>query len=166
MGRSATVALAVQADHGGVCQVEVPCSQVGDLLGPGAGVVEEQQQGVVAPCQPAGTGKVGQQILHLVEFEELRLRGWGPFHRDGGYLLAGLQHLRFPAGDVLEQCVQGGQALVAGPDVIVAFVFQVAQEAQDLLVAEIGQFQLGDLDSLRLRQVAQQQPDGVAVAAH
>lgn len=62
--------------------------------------------------------------------------------------------------------VQGGQALVAGPDVIVAFVFQVAQEAQDLLVAEIGQFQLGDLDSLRLRQVAQQQPDGVAVAAH
>ena len=46
-----------------------------------------------------------------------------------------------------------------------AFVFQVALEAQDLLVAEIGQFQRCDLDSLRLRQVAQQQPDGVAVAA-
>ena len=63
-------------------------------------------------------GKVGQQILHFVEFEELRLRGGVRFLGMADTCWQGLQHLRFPAGDVPEQCVQGGQALVAGPDVI------------------------------------------------
>jgi hypothetical protein len=62
--------------------------------------------------------------------------------------------------------VQGRQALVAGPYVVAALVFQVAQEPQDPFEAQVCDVELGDLRSLVLGSEAQQEPDGVAVAAH
>ena len=109
-------------------EVEVADPQVGDLLDPCAGVVEEQEQGTVPQGEPAAAGQVAEQSLDLVAFEEVRFGRRGSLHGDGRHPLADAEHLGFPAGDVLEQGVQGGQALVAGADVVAAVVLQVAQE--------------------------------------
>ena len=111
-------------------------------------------------------GRCWSSASHLVAFEEVRLGGRCPLHGDGRDLLADAEHLRLSGGDVVEQRVQGRQALVAGPDVVVAVVLQVAQEAEDLFEAEVLDVELGDLRSLVLGHEAQQEPDGVAVAAH
>src|SRR5664280_3238187 len=62
--------------------------------------------------------------------------------------------------------MKGRQALVAGPDMIVAVMLQVAQEAEDPFEAQILEVELGDLRYLVLGDEAQQEPDGVAVATH
>ena len=111
-------------------------------------------------------GQASQQRLHLVAFEEVRLGGCCPLHGDGRHLLADAEHLRFPPGDVVEQGVQGRQTLVAGADMIVAVVLQVAEEAEDLLEAQVLEAELRDLRSLLFGDEAQQEPDGVAVAAY
>ena len=147
-------------------EVEMPGAEFGDLLDPGAGVVEEQQQGPVAQGEATVAGKAPEQLLHLVALEEVRLGGCGSLHGDGRDALADLEHLRLPAGDVVEQGVQGRQALVAGPDVVAALVLQVAEEPEDPFEAEVCNGELGDLRSLVLGDVAQQQPDGVPIAAH
>jgi hypothetical protein len=76
------------------------------------------------------------------------------------------QHLRLPAGDVVEQGVEGGQALVASAYVVVALVLQVAQEPDDPLEAEVVEAEPADPGPLVLGHEAQQEPDGVPVAAH
>jgi hypothetical protein len=60
--------------------------------------------------------------------------------------------------------VQRRQALVAGPDVVVTVVLQVAQEPEDVLEAQVLEAELGDLGFLLLGDEAQQQPDGRAPA--
>ena len=96
-------------------------------------------------------GRRCSSACDLVAFEEVGLGGCCPLHGDGRHLLADAEHLRFSAGDVVEQGVQGRQALVAGADVVVAVVLQVAQEAEDPLEAQVLEVELGDLGSLVLR---------------
>ena len=55
---------------------------------------------------------------------------------------------RFSAGDVVEQRVQRGQALVAGADVVAAVEFEVAQEADDPFEGEVAESQARDLAML------------------
>ena len=83
-------------------QVEVLRAQAGDLLGAGAGVVEEQDQGAVPQRERAVAGQVVQEVFDLVALEEPGLRRGGALDRDGGDLLAGGEHLRCPPGDVVE----------------------------------------------------------------
>ena len=128
----------------------MPGPQVGDLLHPCPGVVEEQEQGAVSEGEAARPGQVPEQGLDLVALEEVRLGGCRPLHGDGRDLLADAEHLRLPAGDVVEQGVQGRQALVAGADVVGAVILQVAEEAEDPLEAQVLDAELGDLRSLVL----------------
>src|ERR1039458_8736228 len=78
-------------------------SQVGDLLCPCPGVVEEQEQGTVPLDETPRSGEVPEQGLDLVALEEVRLCGCRPLHRDCCHPLADAEHLRLSAGDVVEQ---------------------------------------------------------------
>jgi hypothetical protein len=63
---------------------------------------------MVSQGEAAFAGQRAEQRLDLVAFEEAGLGWCCPLGRDGRHLLAGAEHLRFPAGDVVEQGVQGG----------------------------------------------------------
>src|SRR6266705_594181 len=60
------VALAVQADHRVLPQIEMPGPEIGRLLRPCPGVVEEQQQGPVPQRQPAVAWQPAEQLLDRV----------------------------------------------------------------------------------------------------
>jgi hypothetical protein len=81
----------MQARQRVLAEVEVPGAQVGGLLDAGSGVIEEQHQGAVAQGQAPAGGQAGDQVLDLVLFQEPGLGRGGPFHRDGGHLLAGAE---------------------------------------------------------------------------
>ena len=53
-----------------LAEVEVLRAQVGGLLGAGAGVVEEQDQGAVPQCERAVAGQVAQELFDLYAFED------------------------------------------------------------------------------------------------
>ena len=82
------------------------------------------------------------------------------------HLLAGGEHVRGASGDVAEQAVQGGQPLVAGAGLVAPVVLEVAQERHDPVEGEVVKGQAGDLAALVGRDEHQEQPHGVAVAAH
>ena len=130
------------------------------------GVVEEQQQGVVAQGKAAGVGKMAKQCLDLVALEKVCFGWCGSFHGDRGDLLADAEHRRLASGDVLEQCVQRRQALVTGPHVVVPAILEVAEEAEDSLETQVLEVELGDPCSLLLGHETQEEADGVPVAAH
>jgi hypothetical protein len=62
--------------------------------------------------------------------------------------------------------VDGGEALVACADVVVAVDLEVAEEANEALEGEIGEHEPGDPTSLVCGDEHQEQPDRVTVAAH
>lgn len=65
---------------------------------------------------------------------------------------------------IVEQGVQGGQALVACPHVVVAPGLQVAEEAEDPLEGEVLDGEPGELGATVVGHETQQEPHGVAVA--
>jgi hypothetical protein len=83
-------------------QVEVLRAQAGDLLGAGAGVVEEQDQGAVPQRERAVAGQVVQEVFDLVALEEPGFGRGGALDRDGRDLLAGGEHVGGASGDVVE----------------------------------------------------------------
>ena len=156
----------MEADERPFAEFEVADSKIGDLLCPSAGVVEEQEQGSVSQGEPSAALQAAEQGLDLVAFQEAGLGRCGPFHRDGGHPLAHGERLGFTGGDVVEQRVHGGQTLVAGSDVVVALVLQVAQEAHDPVEGQVVDGQLGDLGLVVVGHEPQQEHDRVPVAAH
>jgi hypothetical protein len=72
---------------------------------------------------------VTEQCLDLVALQEVRLGRGHALHRDGCDLLADIEHLRRPGGDVLEEAVQRGEPLVAGANVVAALLFEVWRNA-------------------------------------
>ena len=141
-------------------------AQVGNLLGPRPGVVEEQQQRPVPQGESPIAGQASEELLDFVAFEVARLGRSGSLHRDGHHPLTDSEHLWVTAGDVVEEGVQCRQALVAGSGVVTSVLFQVAEEAEDALEAEVTDVELGDLGALVGGDEAQQESHGVSVAAH
>src|SRR2546422_482338 len=77
-----------------------------------------------------------------------------------------VQHLREPPGEVVEEGVEACDALIPCPDLIMALVLQVADEAKHALEAEISSREPGDLAPRVLRDEAEKQPEDIAIAAH
>jgi hypothetical protein len=149
-----------------LAEVEVLHAQAGGLLRAGAGVVEEQDQGAVPQRERAVAGQAAQEVFDLVALEEPGFRWGSAFDRDARHLLAGGEHVRCPSGYVVEQAVQGGQPLVAGAGVVAPVLLEVAEEPDDAVEGEVGEGEAGDLAPLVGRDEHQEEPHGVAVAAH
>jgi len=62
----------------------------------GAGVVEEQDQGLVPQRERAVAGQAAQEVFDLVVFEEAGFRRGGALDRDRRDLLASGEHGWFP----------------------------------------------------------------------
>jgi len=59
--------------------------------------------------------------------------------------LADAEHLWCPHGDVVEQGVHGGEALVAGAGVVASILFEMSEEADDALEGQVVEAKAGDL---------------------
>ncbi len=139
------VALAVQAHGRVLAEVEVLDAEVRGFLDTGAGVVEEQDQRPVTERVPPAVGEAVEQLLDLVELEEPGFRWRDAFGGDRRDALADGEHLRGAGRDVFEQGVDHREPLVAGPGVVPAVLFEMAQERDDPLEREITDRQLGEL---------------------
>jgi hypothetical protein len=62
--------------------------------------------------------------------------------------------------------VQGSQPLVAGAGLVAPVLLEVADESEDPLEGQVSEREAGDLAALVGRGEHQEQPHGVAVAAH
>ncbi len=164
--RAPLVALSMEPDQGSLAELEVPHPQVSALLHPGPGVVQEQEQGTVSEGESPCSREPTEQRLDLVSLEEMRLCRCRPLHGDGRHLLTEPEHLGLAAGDVVEQRVQRRQALVARADLVASSILEMPEESEDSLAAQVLDGEPGDLRFLVTGHEAQQEPDGVTVAAH
>src|SRR3972149_5126288 len=154
----------MEPDVGLVIEVEMPDSQVRDLLGPGAGVVQKEQQGAIAQRAPCARRHAGEEGLDVAAFEETSLRWRHPFAGDACDLFRDGEQLRDPASEVVEEGAEDREPVVARPGVIGPTVFEGLQEAKDPSRRQGAQRQLGDAASGVIRDEAQEEPQPVAVA--
>ena len=71
---------------------------------------------------------MSDEVLHFIAFEESRFRWSHALHRHSRYALADDQHFGCSPGDVLEEAVYGGQALVARAHVVATVGFEMPVE--------------------------------------
>src|SRR5437016_3593276 len=108
----------------GVCTAET--SKLGD---PQAGLDRKHEHGVVAPANPGGTVAGGQEGVDLVVDEVCDEIGLEALRRDGQYPLNACRVLGVVQRGVGEEGMDGGEAVVAGADGVVAVSFEVVQES-------------------------------------
>ena len=127
---SGFASLPVQADGRRPGEVEVGDSCVRSLAGPGSGVVQEQEQRVVAlPLGVAAVGRFEQGFdLRLVQVG--RDRDPDSTERDPPDPCGLLDQFRCLAPDEAEQRVEGGKALVASRWRIPASLFEVSRNSR------------------------------------
>ena len=77
-----------------LAEVEVLDAQVGHLLGPCPGVVEEQQQSAVSEREASFGGQPTEKLFDLVALEEAGLRRSRPLHWNGSDSLADAEQFR------------------------------------------------------------------------
>jgi hypothetical protein len=65
----------VKTDEGVIAEIEVRDTQIGGLLDPRPGVVEEHEQRPVPQREPTLARQATEKLLDLVAFEEARLGG-------------------------------------------------------------------------------------------
>ena len=114
-----------------LAEVKVFDPQVSDLLRTGPGVVEEEQQGVIPQAETPFVGQRAKQRLGLVTLKEVGLSRSRALHWDGGDPLAYVEHLRGPCGDVVEERVEAGEALVARADMVMTINLEITKEPDD-----------------------------------
>jgi hypothetical protein len=155
----------VEANAGGRLQLEIAPSEVRGLLRASAGVIEEQQERVVAPRVPARRGQGREERVNVIALEKARFRRGRPFHRDRGDALGHGQELRDAAAQVLEERVQARQALIPRAHAVTPGRLQVVQKAERAFETQVVEGQLGDLPARVLRDEAQEEAKSVSIAA-
>ena len=130
------------------------------------GVVEEDEEGSV----PEGVTSPDRQLLqkggHFFSLEEMSLGRCDAFDGSGGHTLTDLDHLRNAAGDVPEEGADRGQTLVAGSNVVAAGLLEMSEKGHNPFRGEILEGKLRDGAPHRGGDEAQEEPKGIAVAAH
>ena len=156
----------MQAHLSGLVQVEVLYLDGKCLAHPGAGIVEKQQEGMVA--RPAG-----RLVIHLVQDEVYILRFqigcWGRTGPLGGQRqdpLVLLGMYRILADQMLAKAMDGREPTVAGRGAIAAHGLQVGQKCGNRLDLERSGLQIRNRAAPRLCQIDQQQAQRIAVGMH
>jgi hypothetical protein len=127
----------VEPDAGLRLQLEVLDAEVGHLLDASTGVVQEKEEHAIAECVAPAGRQSREEGADFVALQEVGFRRSGPLAGDGRYALADREQLRISAREVLEEGVDGRQALVASPDVVAANLLQVPQEPKDSLEGQV-----------------------------
>lgn len=92
-----------------------------------------------------------KQRAHLVTLQERDLGTPRALAGDRGDSLTGIEELRAPRGDVVEEHVERGEPLVACLRTITARAFDVVQELEEALEREVLERQTGHLRAPILR---------------
>jgi hypothetical protein len=102
------------------------------LRNPGAGVIEQREEQVVASSCPCRDIDCGKERLYLVEVQETKYRSNTTFARysENALSIAG-EIRRNVAEDKANKGANSGEAGVACPSGIETLVFQILQESQD-----------------------------------
>jgi len=107
--------------------------------------------------------KEGVDFLPL---EEPGFRGSDTLHRDRRYSLGDCQQLRLAPGEILKEGVEACHALIPGPDLIAASVFQVADEPEHALEAEVVRREPRDPAPGVLCEETKKQSEDITIASH
>ena len=114
------------------------CGEFGD---PQSGLDGESEHGVVAPAGPGALVAGAQQRVDLGLGEVGEEVAFGSFGRDGEHALDGAGVFGVVQGEVAEQRVDRGQAVVAGGGAVVPVAFEVVEERGDQRRVEVGDVQ-------------------------
>ena len=155
--------LAVEADLCRCVQPHVGDAQGDDFLDPRPGVEHGGEERVVAAAVDGVAIDGAEDNLDLFMLEVLHGAAAGPLERDGEDALT----VREPCGvlhGAVPECMDRGEAHVAGGGAVVPVELQVLKEREDRLGAEVVSVELDD-GPLRLgRDEAQQEHEAVSIA--
>ena len=151
---------------GAAAEHHVLASQSDQLGDPQAGLDRDEQQGVVAPADPAGAVGAGQEGVDFVLGQELHDGALGALGRDGKDACDEGGVLGMAEGGEAEHGVQRGEAGVAGADGVAALGLEVVQEGADELGVEVLELQPGRRPAGLLCGEGQEQLEGVPVGGH
>jgi hypothetical protein len=156
-------ALADAVDVRAGAEHEVCQGKAGQLGYAQPGLDGEEDHGVIAPPGPGRLVAGGQQGVDLVLGEvgdEVALEAFG---RDGEHALDRRGVLRVAQGGVAEQRVDGGEAVVASADAVVAVAFEVVQERCNGRGVEVADVELAGLLVGAVDGEAEQESEGVPI---
>ena len=156
--------LAVEPGRRGCAEAEIRDRQLGSLRSSCAGVVEEEQQGVVPAA--LSTAAIGnrEQSVHLV-LVEVGHHGRGrATKRDRLDLRGVVYELGHEAPDEPEQRVEGGEALVPRGNRVAAFLLKVGKEAAHDRRVDLFDGDPGRVGRVPVGDETEEQTDRVAVA--
>jgi hypothetical protein len=125
--------------EGKVCE-----SQLRYFLSPCTGVVEKKEQRSIAQSVAPCPRQLCEQGSNLVAFEEARCRWSRTFLRDRRNPLRFGKHLRYVYCYVTEECVQCGEPLVTGVDVVPAIGLEMSEKLPGPICSEVDKRQSGD----------------------
>ena len=83
------------------------------------------------------TGESGEPSAHFVSFQEDGLRLGCALSRNAHDALARAEHFRHAPRDVVEQCANGGEALVACACAVAAALLEGAKEFDDTIEGQV-----------------------------
>ncbi len=159
------VTLPMETDASGR-EIEIANTEVYGFLNSRTRVVEEQDERPIPHGVPSGRWQLREEGCDLIALQEARIRWWHSLRWDRRDALGDSEHLGGTHGQVLEESMQHGQALVARPRVVVANSFEMAQEAEHSLERQVSVRQLRDPTMCLVRDEAQEQLDAIPIAAH
>ena len=157
-------ALAVAANVGAGAEADLGDGQAGELGHAQPGLAAEGEQRVVAAAVPGAGIGCGEQGRDLVRGQVAQVGPVADLERDAEYPLDEGALADAGQGGVAEQRVDDGQPDVAGGDAVAPARLQVVQERADRAGVQVGQALPGGLLPGLLMDVADQEPDRVAVA--
>jgi len=163
---SLLVALADDGDDS-ILQIEPANSGTGDLLGSGAGVIEESKDGQV-PYSVGSSGRwLSQKGLQFLSVKGLRRPLGNALHGDGQNASGVDFEIRVVEREIFEKGLDGGQPLIARFRRVVPAVcgiFQILKEAKDGFGVQVLDAQRPGARILET-EISDQELEGVAVAS-
>src|ERR1700726_3273688 len=161
--RALLATLAVEAERRAGAEADLRALQGADLGHPGAGVVEGEDQGVVASAGPCRTIRSGENCLDLGARQGADHPSITPLVRDGERARDEIQATRLPERDEPGERAQCGEARISRPGAVAALPLQVVEESKKGRGVQILQTKCGGFDALGLAQEAEQKAKGIAV---
>ena len=162
-GAAVLAALAAAVDVRSGAEVGVMDGEAGDLGDPQPGLGCQDEERVVTAAVPGRLVGRGEDRVELGGGEVADDGGGGALGLDGQHAADGVHLVGCLQGGVAEQGVDGGQPVVAGGGAVAPGRLQVSEERADGNGVQVGQVELGGLLAGLVVDVAEEQPQGVAV---
>ena len=148
------------------CQDQLPDGETDNFRCACAGIVQKQEESLIAGRQSPVSRQAGEQLLDLVAFQ-IACRWWlRALPRDGGDALGFVKQFWRLASDEPEEGMQHRQSMVPRSNIVAALGFKIGEESSDVVGAEIGERQFADRATSCLGHEEKEKADSVAVTSN